>query len=298
MDKEILDSYIKAGEIAVECLQYGKSLMKKDVLLRDVCDKVEEKILGMHGGIAFPAQISLNQVAAHFCPTQDDTIAFKEGDIAKLDIGVHINGYIADTALSVNFGDHDKLIQASRDAVDNATKLMAIGVELREIGKTIQETISSYGFSPIRNLSGHGLGQFEVHTSPTIPNFDTGDTTTLQEDITIACEPFATTGKGSIFESSHPTVYGFVQKRPVRSPYGRELLTTIEKYEGLPFTTRWLQKKHGAGKTSFGLKELVNAGVIREYPPLPEVTNGLISQAEHSILFDGKKKIIFTKDNS
>ncbi|MFH1915863.1 MAG: type II methionyl aminopeptidase [Nanoarchaeota archaeon] len=295
MDKEILDSYIKAGQIAAECLQYGKSLMKKEALLRDVCDKVEEKIMTMGGGIAFPAQISLNQVAAHFCPTQDDNIAFKEGDLAKLDIGVHINGYIADTALTVNFGDHDKLAKASRDAVDNATKLMAVGVELREIGKTIQETISSYGFSPIRNLSGHGLDRFEVHTSPTIPNFDTGDTTTLHEDMVCACEPFATTGKGSIFESSHPTVYGFIAKRPVRSPYGRELLTTIEKYEGLPFTTRWLQKKHGAGKTAFGLKELTNAGVIREYPPLPEVTNGLVSQAEHSVLFDGKKKIIFTK---
>lgn len=295
MDQDILRSLLKAGEIAHACLQGGAKMIKPGVAVIDVCDEVERRILEKGGMIAFPAQISLNQVAAHFCPTEDDNLAFKEGDLAKLDIGVHIDGYIADTAVSVNLGAHDDLVRAAEDARDNALTGLAVGVTLGEIGRTIQETISSYGFSPIRNLSGHGLDRFVVHTKPTIPNFDTGDKATLVEDMVFACEPFATPGKGSIFESSNPTVFSLIQKRPVRSAYARELLSTIEGYQGLPFTTRWLSRKHGRGKTAFGLKELIQAGIVQEYPPLPEVTQGIVSQAEHSVLFDGKRKVVYTK---
>jgi methionyl aminopeptidase len=295
MEKDVYDAYVKAGRISNECLQYGKSLMKVGVPLVVVCDKVEEKILAMGGKIAFPAQISLNQVAAHYCPTDNDPLAFKEGDIAKIDIGVHINGFIADTALTVDFGGHEDLVRASQEALNAALKTMAVGVRLRDVGKAIQETISSYGFSPIRNLSGHGLDAFTVHTQPTVPNFDTGDNTEIEEDWVLACEPFATTGKGSIFESSNATVFGMVKMKSIRGQFARDLLKDIETYEGLPFTTRWLSRKHGVGKTQFGMKELINNGIIREYPPLPEVTGGLVSQHEHSTLFHEGKKLTYTR---
>ncbi|MFH1072778.1 MAG: type II methionyl aminopeptidase [Nanoarchaeota archaeon] len=295
MDKEELDSYIKAGKIVSESLRYGKNLIKPGASYVDVCDKVEEKIKALGGGIAFPAQISINNIAAHFCPLQDDTSVFKEGELVKLDIGVHIDGYIADTAISVNLGNHDNLIRASQEALQHALKMIEVGVALGEIGKTIQETISSYGFSPIKNLSGHGLGRFEVHTVPTIPNFDTGDETALEDDMVFAVEPFATTGQGMIFESSNPTVFSFSQKKPIRSQFARDLLRDIETYQGLPFTTRWLSRKHGIGKTNFGLRELSQAEIITEYPPLPERAGGIVSQAEHSVILHKGKKIVFTK---
>jgi len=294
MEKEILDSYINAGKIAAQALNYGKTLIKVDAKVVDVCDKVEEKIRSLGGSIAFPAQISINNIAAHFCPVQDDPLVFKEGDLAKLDLGVHINGFVADTATSVNLGDHDNLIKASREALNNALKIIDIGVTLAEIGKTIHETITSYGFSPIKNLSGHGLGKFIIHQKPTIPNFDTGDTTKITEDLVFAVEPFATNGHGSVFESSPATIFSLINKKPVRSPYARALLKDIDQFNELPFTTRWLSRNHGFGKTGFGLKELVRFDVIKEFPPLPEKDDGIVSQAEHSLLFHKDKKIIFT----
>lgn len=294
MEKEILDSYLKAGKIVIEARDYGASLIKVGASLKDVCDKIEEKVRSLKGELAFPVQISLNQIAAHYCPDDDDTVIFKEGDIAKLDIGVHINGYVADTAISVDLGNHAELMKASREALDNALKLIRPGVTLGEIGKVIQQTISSYGFAPIKNLSGHGLGEYEIHTKPTIPNFDTGDSTRLKEDQVIAIEPFATTGKGMIFESTNATIFSQTDKKPVRSPFAREILAYIQQYRALPFAKRWLVRKFGLGKTNFALRELLQARVLREYPPLPEVEGGIVSQCEHSVIVRDKP-IIYTK---
>lgn len=284
MEKEILDDYIKAGKIAAQALNYGKKLIQVDASMLEVCDKIEEKIIELGGQMAFPAQISLNNIAAHFCPAEDDKVIFKEGDIAKLDVGVHINGYIGDTALTVDLGDNKKLVKASEDALTNALKIIKEGVSLSEIGKTIQDSITKQGYSPIKNLSGHGLSQWEIHDKPNIPNFDTHDTTRLGKGLVIAIEPFATNGAGTIFESSNPTLFSLVQNKSVRSMFAREVLKDIEGFNGLPFTTRWLSRKFGVGKTKLALRELLQAGIIHEHVPLPEKANGLVSQAEHTVI--------------
>lgn len=296
MDQEILDKYLKAGKIAKECLQYGASLIKPGIAVLEVCDKVEEKILAMGGRIAFPAQISINEIAAHFCPAEDDTTVFQQGDVACIDIGVHIDGFVADTATTVDLGDNKELVQASREALNSVLEVIKPGITLSEVGTRIHKAISARGFSPVKNLSGHGLDHYIVHTSPSIPNFDTSNNSLLEEGMVFAIEPFASAGAGKIFESSNPTVFMMIQKKPVRSPYARALLKDIESYNGLPFTERWLTRKHGLAKTRFGLKELVKYDVIKEYPPLIDVDRGLVSQAEHSILLDKGKAIIYTQD--
>jgi methionyl aminopeptidase len=294
MDKETLNKYVRAGEIAAECLKYGESLIKAGAIIREVLDKIEEKIIKMRGEIAFPAQSCINSVAAHYCPAEDDNTAYKEGDVVKLDIGVHIEGFVADTALSVNLGDHDDLVKASQEALNNALKIIRPGIELKEIGRTIQETISSYNLSPIRNLSGHGLGPFLIHTKPTVPNFNNNDDTKLKEDQVIAVEPFASTGAGMIYESSNPTLFALKKAKPVRNLITRKVMNDLKQYNGLPFTSRWLTKKHGIGKVNFALRELDNTGCITKYPPLPDKNKGLVSQAEHSVIVK-EKLIIFTK---
>ncbi|MEM4259798.1 MAG: type II methionyl aminopeptidase [Candidatus Woesearchaeota archaeon] len=294
MEKEILNDYIKAGKIAAKALKYGKKLIQIDASLLDVCEKVEQKIIDLGGQIAFPVQISLNNIAAHFCPDADDQTVFKEEDLAKLDVGVHINGYIGDTALSVDLGDNKELVKASEEALDNALKIIKEGVTLAEIGRTIQDSITKYGYSPIKNLSGHGLSQWKIHHKPNIPNFDTKDNTRLEKSMVIAIEPFATNGVGTIFESSNPTLFSLVQKKSVRSNFAREILKEIELYNNLPFTTRWLSKKFGLGKTKLALRELLQAEIIQAHVPLPEKANGLVSQAEHTAIIL-EKPIITTK---
>ena len=294
MDKEVIEAYKKAGRIAQEALQHGKKLIKVGEKLVNVCDSVEEFILSKGCGIAFPTQISLNTIAAHYCPDFEDSTIFQEGDLAKIDVGVHVDGYVGDNALTVDLGDHKDLVKTSIDALKAALAIVKPGTRLGEIGAAIHEAMKKYELSPIKNLSGHGLGQFQIHTKPSIPNFDTGDFTELEEGTAIAIEPFATNGAGAIYESSNATIFSKINQKPVRSPFAREILRHIEQYQGLPFAKRWLVKKFGPGKTAFGLKELIKLDILKEHPPLPEKGKGLVSQAEHTILVLDKP-IITTK---
>jgi methionyl aminopeptidase len=288
------ENYIKAGKIAGEALQYGAKLIKVGASLLDVTEKVEKNILDLGGEFAFPPQISLNEVAAHYCADVNDSIVFKKGDLAKLDVGVMIDGYIGDTALTVNLGEYDKLVEASREALNNAIRILKPGITLSEIGRTIQDTIIKKGYAPVRNLSGHGLNQYVFHDRPSIPNFDTGDQTQLKKGMTIAIEPFASTGAGVIYESSNANIFSQVNKKPVRNIITRQVLSEIEKYKEMPFTTRWLVKKFPEPKVNFALRELQQYNIIRSFPPLPDERKGFISQAEHTIIIDDEP-IVTTK---
>ncbi|MBU0471726.1 MAG: type II methionyl aminopeptidase [Nanoarchaeota archaeon] len=294
MDSEVLKKFKESGRIAAEALNYGSKLIKVGVKVIDICDAVEEKIKSLGGQPAFPVQISRNDIAAHYCPEEGDITVLQEGDIVKLDVGAHVDGYVSDNALTVDLGDNAALVKASRDAVNAALKLVKPGVAIGELGKAIQQVIEGYGFLPVRNLSGHGINKYTVHESPSIPNFDSGNKEELIEGQSIAIEPFASNGAGMICERGNPTVFMQVARKPVRSPFTRQILKDIEQYKGLAFALRWLTKTHGVGKTKFGLNELIKAGVVRGFPPLPDVNNGLISQAEHSVLvFD--KPIVITR---
>jgi methionyl aminopeptidase len=294
MDEETLKDYIKAGRIAAEALEYGKGLIKPGAKILDVCIKIDDKIKQIGGELAFPTQISCDDIAAHFCPEIDDNSVF-EKQVACLDVGVQINGFIGDTALTVDLsGENTELVKASREALENALKKVKIGVTLGEIGKEIHDTIVSYGFSPVRNLSGHGLGKFDIHTFPTIPNFDTEDNTELEEGMVIAIEPFATKGEGIIYESGNPAVFQTIGKKPVRNNFTRNALKEIEKLNGLPFAKHWLQAKLGKAQANFALREMEQLEILRGYPPLVDRRHGLVSQAEHTIIVL-EKPIVITK---
>jgi len=294
MQKEELDSLVLAGRIACDALDFGEKLIKPGQSMIKILDQIEEYIKSQGAELAFPPQISLNNVAAHFCPDQEDVI-LKEGDVVKLDVGTSINGYIADTARTIDLGNNAELLNASKDALAQALKLIRPGVQIGELGKTIQETIMSHGFSPIRNLSGHGVGRYRIHGAPTIPNVETGDTTELKENQTIAIEPFATNGAGIVYESGASTIFTLRYEKPVRSPMARQVLQEVKKYKGLPFASRWLTKKFGVAKTSIALRELSQLGMLDAHPPLLDKSQGLVSQAEHSVIVKDKP-IIYTKN--
>ena len=278
------EDYIKAGEIAGRARDYGASLIKPGVSMVEVADKVEEKIRELGGNIAFPAQMSVNDIAAHQMPMMGEDIIFKEGDLICLDVGAEYNGAIGDTARTIDLGDNRELVKASRDALNEALKLVKPGVEIREIGRKIHEVITSYGFSPIRNLSGHGVDDYIIHTKPHIPNYDNGDTTKLVEGQTIAIEPFASNGAGLIYESGAPGIFMLKAKRPVRGRMTREVLKEIEKFNGLPFAPRWLLKKFSKAKILFAFRELRQFNMLEEFPNLIDKEHGLVSQAEHTMI--------------
>ncbi len=300
LSNEDIEKAKLAGQIAGKALAYGKSLIKPDERIVDILDKVEEYILKNGGGIAFPAQVALNDTAAHYCPLGDDMSVFKEDDIIKLDVGVHVDGFIGDNATTIIFSGHEEyetyenIKKASEDALHHALEIIRPGATLGEIGMMIQESIAHYDLSPIKNLSGHGLGQYHVHENPTIPNFDTRDNTELKENQHIAIEPFATNGHGMIYESNNPTLFSLEQVRPVRSMHAREVLKDIQEFQKLPFTTRWLTRKHSLAKVRLALRELQAVGSIHAYAPLIETKHGLVSQSEHTVIVR-EKPIITTK---
>ncbi len=278
-----MNDWIKAGEIAKEAREYGRSLVIVGAKLLEVSEKIEDKIFELGGKPAFPAQLSINSTAAHYNAMIGDETEFKEGDLIKLDVGVHVNGAIGDTACTIDLGENSALVKASEDALAAAIELAKPGVEVREIGAAISKTIRDAGFSPIKNLGGHGLAPYSVHTSPSIPNFDNGDKTKLKDGEHIAIEPFATDGEGAVVEGAGSEIYLFKGKKPVRDMNSRKILVYIEtEYNGLPFAKRWLTKKFKGVNMAFTLLE--RAGAIYQYPRLVEKKKGMVAQTEHSLI--------------
>jgi len=291
MDETTKQNYIKAGKISAEVLEYGKSLIKKGNSLLETTESIEKKIYELGAKPAFPVQISCNEIAAHFCAEEDDKTIF-ENQIVSLDLGVHVDGAIGDNAYTIDLsGKYGDLVIAAQKALEEALKFINVGTELREIGKVINDVISSYGYAPVRNLSGHGLELYSIHTNPTIPNIDNGDKTILKKGMAFAVEPFATTGSGVVHESGLATVFMLEHKKPVRSSITRDVLKAIETFEGMPFAKRWLTRKFGA-KANFALRELTQLGMVHQFPPLVEVNKGIVAQAEHSVLIDDRGEVI------
>ena len=290
MNKNIED-WKKAGQLAAEALNYGKELIKKDAKIIDVVEKIEKKI-NEKAEPAFPINISMNETAAHDTAFPDDK-RILEG-VVKLDIGVCVNGAIGDTAATIDLtGKNSELVKASEKALENAIKLVKIDAKVSDIGKEIEQTIKSFGFKPVKNLSGHEMDYYKLHAGITIPNFEYGNEK-LKEGQVIAIEPFATNGAGLIIEKGAGEIFMMTGIKPVRSMITREIIKELIKFNGLPFSKRNLIQKFSLPKVNFAFKELDNLGLLREYSPLIEKANGLVSQAEHTILVS-EKPLVLTK---
>ncbi len=285
-----MKDWIKAGEIACEVREFGKKLIKVGSSHKEVTEKIEAKIVELGGGIAFPTQMSLNNVAAHYTALLNKDIEFKEGDLVKLDLGVHINGAIGDTAVSVDLGNNAKLIKASENALKAALEVVKPGVKLNDVGKTIFDEITKLGFEPVRNLGGHGMDKYQIHTEPTVPNFENGDNTKLKKGQVIAIEPFASTGSGYVGEGNPSEIYQLVNPKNIRNQNARLLLKYIaEEYKTLPFAKRQLLGKFNKLQLATGIMALKKEGVLHEYGTLPERDkNSLVSQTEHTVIVGEK----------
>ncbi len=288
------EKILKAGKIASQVREYAKSIIKKDTPLLEIAEKIEAKIIELGGKLAFPTNLSINEIAAHYTPSYDD-ITLANG-LLKIDLGVHIDGWIADTALSIDLENNEenkKLIKASEQALENAIKILEQGINLSAIGKTIQETIESYRLSPVINLGGHGLDKYDFHAEPFIPNIDNKSNEKLNCKF-YAIEPFATNGSGKVHDGKPSGIYILTDNKNVRSQIARDVLKFIEEeYKTLPFCSRWLVKKFGT-KALFGLKQLEDNGNLHHFAQLVETSGSKVSQAEHTILIDDKT-IITTK---
>jgi methionyl aminopeptidase len=286
---------IQAGKIASEAKKYAISIIKKDVALLEIAEKIENKIVELGGKPAFPVNLSINEIAAHYTPTHDDKTTAK--GLLKIDLGVHIDGWVADTSFSIDLENSEKnkkLIMASKKALENAEKIIGFNKTISEIGKEIQKIINSYGFNPIVNLTGHSINQYELHSGISIPNTNNKPNIKLNEGL-FAIEPFATDGKGKIYDGKPSGIYSLINLKNTRNQLSKEILRFIAKeYFTLPFCSRWLVKKFGT-KSLWALKQLEQEGILRQYPQLVEISKGIVSQAENTFLIKKDKVINTTK---
>lgn len=291
MDAEVLDKYRTAGKILAEVCREAKPKVGVDVPLIEVAEFVEGSIRAKGGQPAFPCNISLDRIAAHYTPGPKGESTFGES-MAKLDIGVHVGGYIADAAVTVDLSGHPELVEASQAALDAAIELVTPGVNTAEIGAAIEKAITGYGYKPVANLTGHGLKRYLAHEEPAVPNRRIEKGYVLKEDDVIAIEPFATDGSGRISEGPINEIFGLTSRKPVRIQQARGLLKEIDdKYKTLPFARRWLEGE----RIDFALSQLLRVGAIHRYPILWEVEGALVSQAEHTVMVTGDGCEVTTK---
>ena len=280
MDDDVYDAYREAGVLARTVLHRGAGLVKEGASLLEMVEATEAMVTEKGAFLAFPLNVSFNEAAAHDTAMPGDERTFARGDLIKVDLGVHIDGYIADTALTVDLGDHAPLVEASRAALEAAIAVVRPGITTGEIGAAIQATIEEHGYKPVANLTGHGLDHYNLHTRPTIPNIAMSGGAVIEEGTVFAIEPFATTGSGKIGEAARMEIYQQIAARPARLPSARRILETARPRQGLPFALRWVP----GDKIEIGLSTLVRNGILHAFPVLHDIPESFISQAEHTLI--------------
>jgi methionyl aminopeptidase len=280
LESEQYEKHREAGEILATVRDEAAERVEVGASHLELAEWTEERIRELGGEPAFPVNISIDEEAAHATPSRDDESTFGE-EMINLDIGVHVDGWLADTAITVDLSGHDDLAEAPGAALDAALDVIEPGIETGEIGGVIEDTIDGYGYNPVVNLTGHGLGHWEQHTAPNIPNRRVEQGIELEVGDVVAIEPFATDGGGKVGEGSEEEIYALEREATVRDRAAREALETIvEEFRTLPFAARWLDTP----RAEMALRRLKQQDVVHGYPVLKEDDGFLVSQKEHTII--------------
>jgi methionyl aminopeptidase len=287
-DKEELEKFHQSGRILRETREEMRSQVKENMPVIDVCEKVEGTIRAKGGKPAFPCNVSINEVAAHYTSPPEDTLRIPEGSTVKVDLGVHVDGYVTDTAFTVSFNPEGRSMantaeQALKTAIDNIHGDMAIG----KIGSLIENAIKNRGFKPISNLTGHSVGRYLIHAGTSIPNVAQLSLTKVRTGEIYAIEPFVTLPEaiGRVDDSSQKTIYRLLKTKSVKSEAAKILLKQIEaNFRTLPFAERWLIGILPKEQHENAFKEIVASKAIMGYPVFVEASKKPVAQAEHTVL--------------
>ncbi|KAK6466051.1 methionine aminopeptidase 2 [Scheffersomyces coipomensis] len=311
------EDFRKGAEIHRRVRNKAQSSIKPGMSMIEIANLIEDSVRTYAGadhtlkaGVGFPTGLSLNHVAAHYTPNTGDKLTLAKDDLMKVDIGVHVNGRICDSAFTMSFNDtgrYDSILAAVKAATNTGIKEAGIDVRLNDIGEAIQETMESYEMELdgktypikcIRNLNGHNIGDFIIHSGKTVPIVPNGDMTKMEEGETFAIETFGSTGNGYVLpegECSHYARNQGTENINPPSKSAKELLGRInENFGTLPWCRRYLERT-GEEKYLFALNQLVRAGIVEEYPPIVDKRGSYTAQFEHTILLHPHKKEVVTR---
>jgi len=293
------EAYIKAGRIAAQVRETIRGEVKPGVKVIDVCERVESLTRSFGGAPAFPCNVDIDQVAAHYVSPVGDQTVLREGTLVKVDIGVHVEGYIADTAVTVCLDPSlQPMAKAAEDALEVALRMIKPGARAQDIGATIEHLIRNRGFKPIRNLTGHKLGRFTVHAGRSIPNVAGFELHKLELGEVYALEPFTVLpgSSGMVRDGPPSNIYRFEKKRSVTNSVAKEMLQVIQaEYRTLPFASRWLLQRFPGPEGQRGFQDLLSSRCIAGYPQLIEKSGAKVAQAEHTIIVTADGGLVTTR---
>lgn len=284
---EPLEALREAGKIAAKVRDSTIPEIEPGMKVEYICDTVNQRVQNLGGKMAFPCNVDIDHVAAHYCAPLNDKTIIPEFSLVKLDIGVHVDGYLADTAKTVCFDQElNYLVDAAEAGLTAAITTIRPGVRASEVGASIEEAIKSHGAKPISNLTGHKLSRYVVHAGQSIPNVNGLNHHILQEGDVYAIEPFAVppTADGKVKDGPPSNIYRLQKKRSVKGTSKKMLKHIQNEYRTLPFASRWVLRKFNTPNGASAFQELLNSKCIMSYPQLIEKTRAKVAQAEHSVI--------------
>jgi methionyl aminopeptidase len=287
-DKEALEKFRLSGKILRETREEIKRFVRENMPIVQVCEKAEALIREKGGKPAFPCNVSINEIAAHYTSPPNDEREIPEKALAKVDIGVHVDGYVTDTAFTACFNpEYDIMVNTAEDALQAAIDNLHGDMAISRVGAIIEKTIKNRGFKPIANLTGHSVGRYLIHAGTSIPNVMQLSFAKVKAGEVFAIEPFVTlpNAGGRVEDSAEITIFRLVKAKSIKNMYAKQLLKYIEKnFRSLPFAERWLKGVVPNEQHVEAFKELLKSKALMGYPVFVEVSRKLVAQAEHTVL--------------
>jgi len=295
------EQYVRAGKLAREMREWILEHVSVPQTCLEIATSIEDEIAKRGGQPAFPTGIGINGITAHYAPQEDDQTRIAGGDLVKIDYGVHFDGYVADTAVTMTENaEYELLMETTKRALEAAISVVKRDPRTGEIGKAIEATARQAGFKTINNLSGHTLEQYTVHAGKSIPNVYAPNQPVLKRDDVFAIEPFLTPGTAAGYvvdapASSPVTIFSLMMRKRTGV---KELDAVVESVwnarKSLPFTPRWFSKEFGRQRLPKLLAELERRRIVRGYPTLVEASNAPVAQFEHTMKMEGNSLVILT----
>ena len=287
-DKEELEKFRKSGRILRETREEMRSFVHEGMPIIDVCEKVESTIRTKGGKPAFPCNVSINEVAAHYTSTPNDKTLIPEGSTVKVDLGVQVDGYVTDTAFTVAFSfEGQSMTRTAESALKAVIDNIHGNMGLSNIGALVETTIKNRGFKPISNLTGHSVGRYLIHAGTSIPSVSGFSPYKVHSGEVYAIEPFVTAPDAiaRVDDSPQITIYRLLKAKSTKTDAAKKLLKHIEtNFRTLPFAERWLNRILPPDQYRIAFKELLQSKSVMGYPVFVEASGKIVAQAEHTLL--------------
>jgi len=297
-DEDALAKLLLSGRILRETREEIRGFVRENMPIIEVCEKAESLIKKKGGKPAFPCNVSINEIAAHYTSPPNDIRRVPEKAIVKVDIGAHVDGYLTDTAVTVCFDpEYDSLVETAERALEKAVESICAGMSTSKLGTIIESTIKSRGFKPISNLTGHSVGRYLVHAGTSLPNVSQIFSSKIKVGVAYAIEPFVTVSNavGKVEDEAESTIFRFVKSRPQKNPYAKTLSKYIEEnFRTLPFAERWLQGVVPAEHYKEAFRQILKSKAIMDYPIFVEASRKPVAQAEHTVLIVEDGRVVLT----